>query len=209
MAVQTAPTEQVKQPQASAQAMRRAFTTADYHRMAEAGILGEDDRVELIDGEVRLMSPIGFTHVAIVNDYNALLTAQVGNAAIVSVQNPIQLSRTSEPEPDLVLLRYRDDRYHKGPATAADVLLLIEVSDTTLAYDRQEKLPRYALAGIPEVWITDVDGQAVERYSEPQGNQYATKQTFKRGQSISVLALPQITIAVDSIFGPKEGSEES
>ncbi len=198
MAVQTAPMEQV---QTSVQVARRAFSTADYHRMAEAGILGEDDRVELIDGEVRLMSPIGTTHAAIVNRYAVLLFAQVGKTAIVSVQNPIQLSATSEPQPDLALLRYRDDFYAKAAPTPADVLLLIEVSDTTLAYDRQEKLPRYALAGVPEVWITNVDGQAVERYSDPQGNQYATKQTFKRGQSIGVLALPQIMVAVDNIFG--------
>jgi len=198
MAVQTAPMEQV---QTSVQVARRAFSTADYHRMAEAGILGEDDRVELIDGEVRLMSPIGTIHAAIVNRYAVLLFAQVGKTAIVSVQNPIQLSATSEPQPDLALLRYRDDFYAKAAPTPADVLLLIEVSDATLAYDRQEKLPRYALAGVPEVWITNVDGQAVERYSDPQGNQYATKQTFKRGQSIGVLALPQIMVAVDNIFG--------
>jgi len=191
----------MEQVQTSVQVARRAFSTADYHRMAEAGILGEDDRVELIDGEVRLMSPIGTTHAAIVNRYAVLLFAQVGKTAIVSVQNPIQLSATSEPQPDLALLRYRDDFYAKAAPTPADVLLLIEVSDTTLAYDRQEKLPRYALAGVPEVWITNVDGQAVERYSDPQGNQYATKQTFKRGQSIGVLALPQIMVAVDNIFG--------
>jgi Uma2 family endonuclease len=180
---------------------RWAISVADYHRIHEAGILGEDDRVELIDGEVRVMSPIGTPHAAIVKRYIALLSAQIGQNAIVSVQDPIQLNNMSEPQPEVALLRYREDFYANATPTAADVLLIIKVSDTTLAYDRLEKLPRYALAGIPEVWITDVAGQAVERHTDPQGNQYATKQTFKRGQTISVKALPSISLSLDSIFG--------
>src|SRR5258707_15402017 len=109
MAVQTAPKEQIQQAQTTVHVARRAFSTADYHRMAEVGILGEDDRVELIDGEVRLMSPIGTPHAPIVKRYNALLSALAGKTAIVSVQDPIQLNTTSEPQPDLALLRYRDD----------------------------------------------------------------------------------------------------
>jgi Uma2 family endonuclease len=198
MVAQTAPARQTE-----VEIARWAISVADYHRIHEAGILGEDDRVELIDGEVRVMSPIGTAHAAIVNRYLALLSAQVGQNAIVSVQNPVQVNDTSEPQPDLALLKYRDDFYAKATPTAADVLLIIEVSDTTLAYDRLEKLPRYSLSGIPEVWITDVDGQAVERYTDPQGNQYATKQTFKRGQSISVQALPTVSLSIDSIFGER------
>src|SRR5579863_6654097 len=144
----TAPTERD-----DVQITRWAISVADYHRIAEAGILGEDDRVELIDGEVRVMSPIGNPHAATVNRYNALLSTLVGKDAIVSVQNPIQLNDMSEPQPDVVLLRFRDDFYADKTPTPADVLLIIEVSDTTLAYDRLEKLPRYALAGIPEVWL--------------------------------------------------------
>jgi Uma2 family endonuclease len=196
MATQTAPTQQTH-----VEVARWAVSVADYHRIHEAGILGEDDRVELIDGEVRLMRPIGTLHAAIVKRYNALLFSQVGQMAIVSVQDPIQLNGISEPQPDLALLRYRDDFYAQATPTAADVLLVIEVSDTTLAYDRLEKLPRYALAGIPELWITDVDGVAVERYTDPQGNQYATKQTFKRGQHLNVQALPKISLSIDNIFG--------
>jgi Uma2 family endonuclease len=196
MVSQTAPTQQ-KQVEIA----RWAVSVADYHRIHEAGILGEDDRVELIDGEVRLMSPIGTQHAAIVNRYAALLNAQVGQTANVSIQNPVQLNNLTEPQPDLMLLRYREDFYAHAAPTPADVLLIIEVSDTTLAYDRLEKLPRYALAAIPEVWITDVHGQAVERHTDPQGNQYATKQTFKRGQRISVQALPTISLSIDSIFG--------
>src|SRR5438270_695710 len=144
----------------------------------------------LSSNQSHLITTNGIIHqvrlIAIVMRYNALVTPYIGETAIVSVHNPIQLNSMSEPLPDIALLKYQDDFYRHATPTPADVLLVIEVSDTTLAYDRQEKLPRYALAGIPEVWITDVDGQAVERYTDPQGNQYATKQTFKRGQSISV-----------------------
>src|SRR5579859_4835224 len=187
--------------QAPLRIARWAISVADYHRIAKAGILGEDDRVELIDGEVRVMSPIGKAHLGIVNNYVALLVPLVGKTAVVSPQNPIQLNDMSEPQPDIVLLRYRDDRYTKKMPMPADVLLIIEISDSTLAYERLEKLPRYALAGIPEVWITDVESEAIECHTEPQGDQYLTKQTFKRGQSITVQALPNVTLTVDSIFG--------
>ncbi len=180
---------------------RRKFSVANYRRMREIGILSEDGRVELIDGEVRQMSPIGILHAATVNRYIALFSAQVGRSAIVSVQNPVELSNFSEPQPDIALLRYRGDFYGRAAPTAADVLLLVEASDSTLLYDRQEKLPRYALASIPEVWITAVDPEAIERYTDPVGNQYATKQTFKRGQQISVQALPDVILSIDSIFG--------
>jgi len=202
MVAQIAPEVQIQQP---VQIVRLAFTTADYHRMGEIGIFKPGNRVELIDGEVRIMSPIGTRHAAFVIRLSEVLTVQVGKAAIVSVQNPVQLNDYTEPQPDLLLLRRRDDYYENALPQAADVMLLIEVSDTTLAYDRQEKLPRYARAGIPEVWIAvaddDREKRVVERYTDPQDNQYATKQTFKRGQSISILALPQITVSVDSIFG--------
>jgi Uma2 family endonuclease len=180
MVAKTAPTQQTQTNQVEIR--RWMVTVANYHKMHEIGILGEDDRVELIDGEVRVMSPIGSLHAAIVNRLVALLTSQIGQTAIVSVQNPIQLSTTSEPQPDLAILKYRPDFYAQATPSAADVLL-------------------YALAGIPEVWITDVEGKAVERYTDPQGNQYATKQTFKQGQSISINALSTISLNIDSIFG--------
>jgi Uma2 family endonuclease len=179
---------------------RRVFSVKEYHRMHEVGILLEDDRVELIDGEIHLMSPIGTAHAAIVNYYISLFMS-IGKTAIVSAQNPILLGNNSEPQPDLALLIYREDFYRKVAPTAADVLLVIEVSDSTLAYDRLEKLPRYALANIREVWITDVTGEMIECYTEPNGDQYATKQTFRRGQQLSVQALPAIQVSVDAIFG--------
>jgi Uma2 family endonuclease len=200
MAVQTPPAQQVKP---EVQGTPWAFTIADYERMHEIGLF-KDVRVELIDGEVIRMSPIGNPHAVIVNLFTAILVPLVANQAIVSVQNSVILNDFTAPQPDLVLFKYREDFYRKARPTLADVRLIIEVSDTTLAYDRQVKLPRYAQAGIPEVWITVVENATVERYSEPSGNQYATKQTFKRGQSVNILALPQITVSVDSIFGREE-----
>jgi Uma2 family endonuclease len=200
MAVQTLPAQEATQ---EVQPTRWTFTVADYHRMLEVGIFTEDDRVELIDGEVIRMGPIGSPHAATVNRLNAILAPQIGNTAIVSIQNPVVLTDSTEPQPDLLILKYRDDFYENALPGSADVLLIIEVSDTTLAFDRQEKLSRYAQAGIPEVWITVLENATVERYSEPSGNQYSTKQTYKRGQSVNILALPQIIVSVDSIFGKK------
>src|SRR5260221_14017876 len=124
--------------------------------------------------------------------------------SIDSVQNAMFLNDYTVPQPDLALFKYREDFYRKVRPTVADILLIIEVSGTTLAFERQVKLPRYAQAGIPEVWITVLENDTVERYSEPSGNQYATKQTFKRGQSVNILALPQIIFSIDSIFGKEE-----
>jgi Uma2 family endonuclease len=171
--------------------------------MHEIGFF-QDVHVELTGGEVLRRGTITAPHAAAVNRLTATLVPLVANNAIVGVHNPIFLNDFTALKPDLVLLKYREDFYTKARPLVADMLLIIEVSDVTLAFDRQVKLPRYAQAGNPEVWITVLDSDAVERYSEPSGDQHRTKQTFKRGQSISILALPQITVAVDSIFGKKE-----
>jgi Uma2 family endonuclease len=153
---------------------RRRFTVHDYHRMGEAGILHEDDRVELIEGELVEMTAIGTRHFSCVNRLNRLLVMHVGDDAIVSVQNPVRLNEYNEPQPDLTVIRPRD--YLESLPKPEDVLLLIEVSDTTLAYDRGVKLPLYARAGIREVWIVDLLGetQLVEEFGlgslhEPEG----------------------------------------
>src|SRR5438552_12280642 len=143
---------------ATVEVRRRRFTVEEYHRMAEAGILSEDDRVELIEGEIVQMSPIGPRHSACVDRLNALFTSRLRRRAIVRVQNPIVLSRWTEPQPDLTLLRPRADFYaerHPGPA---DVLLAVEVAETSGVYDRGTKLALYARARIPEVWLVDVRG---------------------------------------------------
>jgi Uma2 family endonuclease len=139
------------------QILRWQFTVADFARMIEAGIFAEDDRVELIDGEVRAMSPIEPRHAAIVKRLNALMSRQVGDRAILSVQEPIQLTDYTEPQPDLAVLRLREDFYVQAHPVPADVLVVVEVAETSLEYDREEKVPRYAQVCIPEVWLLDVE----------------------------------------------------
>src|SRR5712691_10205844 len=135
------------------QILRWQFTVADFARMTEAGIFAEDDRVELIDGEVRVMSPIGPRHAAIVKRLNALMSRKVADRAILSVQDPIQLTDYTEPQPDLAVLRVREDFYVQAHPVPADVLVVVEVAETSLEYDREEKIPRYAQVRIPEVWL--------------------------------------------------------
>ena len=159
--------------------------------MVESGILAEDDRVELIDGEVRQMNPIGSLHAAIVNRLTALLTNRLGDRAIVSVQNPVILNDLTEPQPDIVILRARDDFYKKALPGPEDVMLVIEVADSTLEYDRDEKVPRYAQMRIPEVWLVDVNDQQVTFYAQPGGDRY---------QQVLAFARPGVGIGRNSIL---------
>jgi Uma2 family endonuclease len=177
------------------------FTVDEYHRMSEAGILSEDDRVELIEGEIVKMSPIGSLHAACVKRLNTLLNRKVGQEAIVSVQDPIRLDDYSEPEPDIALLRPRADFYARSHPTAADVLLIIEVADTSLEYDRTVKLPLYAQAGIPEVWLASLPEDRVEAHSEPVNGIYQKVRYARRGESISAERLPSLVLSVDEILG--------
>jgi Uma2 family endonuclease len=146
------------------------FTVTDYYHMAEAGILTEDDRVELIDGEIIDMSPIGGRHVPCVARLNRFLVRTISDDATVNIQSPVRLGEYDEPEPDVSVVRSRN--YGDDLPTPSDVLLLIEVSDTTLRYDRATKLPLYASAGIPEYWIVDLQGQSIERHTNPVGSTY-------------------------------------
>ncbi|HEU4329179.1 MAG TPA: Uma2 family endonuclease [Roseiflexaceae bacterium] len=181
------------------QIARWQFTVSDYARMREIGILTEDDRVELIDGEVRPMTPIGPQHAAIVNRLNRLLAQQLGAPAIVSVQNPIQLDDHSEPQPDLAVLRSRADFYAQALPRPTDVLLLIEVADSTAAYDRNEKVPRYAAAGIPEVWLVDIAGLTLEQYTQPRNGRYYTQRVLERGESAQADGVA-LAVAVEQLF---------
>ena len=184
----------------SVQLQRWIFTVDEYHRMAEAGILTEDDRVELIDGEIIKMSPIGSRHVACVNRLNTLLSQRVGNAASVSVQNPISVDEYSEPEPDIALLQPRHDFYSRSLATSKDVLLTIEVADTSLEYDRTIKLATYARAGIPEAWIADLAGEVIEACSEPVNGVYQKVRRATRGEQLAPEKIPSLTVQVDEIL---------
>ncbi len=178
---------------------RRRFTVHEYHRMAEAGILHEDDRVELVGGEIVEMTPIGTRHFTCVNQLTRLLVSSVGDGAIVSVQNPIRLDEHGEPQPDLAVIRARD--YRESLPTPEDVLLLIEVSDTSLAYDRDVKLPLYARFGIPEVWIVDLAGEAIERHTEPSEGGYGLIRRARRGAALESAGLSGLVLPVDAVLG--------
>jgi len=172
----------------------------EYYRMVEVGLLAPDERVELIEGEVIDMSPIGSKHAAIVDLLNELLGSVLNKRAIVAVQRPIRLNQRSEPQPDIALLKSRKDRYAAAHPAPADVLLLIEVSDTTLRYDRDIKVPLYARHGIPEVWLIDVSAKQLHCMRDPSGEGYASTTLLQSG-SIEPAALPGAAIDLSEVFG--------
>ena len=180
---------------------RYRFTRSDYHRMAQTGILSPDARVELIDGEIVEMSPIGRRHMAAVDRLNSFFAPRVVGTAIVRIQGSVALGNHGEPEPDLALLRYRDDFYGMTEATEEAVLLIVEVADMSEWYDRTTKAPLYARFGIPELWIADLNRDFVTRYTDPTPDGYATTRVFRRGESLSPLALPDLTVGVSDILG--------
>lgn len=181
------------------QVTRRRFTVHEYHRMAEAGILHEDDRVELIEGELVEMAAIGSRHFTCVNTLNHLLMRSLGDEYIVSVQNPVRLSKHNEPEPDLAVIRARD--YRESLPSPEDVLLLMEVSDTTLSYDRNVKLPLYARSGIPEVWIVDLAGELIERHTGPSEEIYRHLERARRGETLASAAIPELAFDTSATLG--------
>jgi len=179
----------------------RRFNVHEYHRMAVAGILTEDDRVELIAGEIVEMPPIGSRHAACVDRLTRLFSSRVGDAALVRVQNPIRLSDVSEPQPDLALLEPRADFYaaaHPGPG---EVLLIVEVADTSVGYDRSVKIPLYARAGIRELWLVDLERERIEVLRQPAAGSYRTAETHRRGGRVTIEALPGLEFPVDAILG--------
>ena len=180
---------------------RRIFTVDEYHRMAEAGILGEDDRVELIDGQVVALTPIGPAHGSCVNRLTALFAPLASRQATLSVQNPVVLGEHEEPQPDLTILRYRADGYRERHPEASDVLLVIEVGDASVEADRRTKIPLYARTGIPEAWLVNLPADTIECYREPTSEGYANFRTVKRGETLTPVRLPGVTLRVDAILG--------
>ena len=183
------------------QLQKRLFTVDEYYRMAESGILSEDDRVELIEGEIIKMSPIGRRHAGCVNRLNSLFWERLGRRAVVSVQNPVRLSDRTEPQPDIALLIPRADFYSEGHPQPQEVLLLIEVADTTIEYDREVKIPLYAQAGISEVWVVDLVEELVEVYRQPSVNEYAEVRQFRRGENLSLQAFSDVVLSVNEVLG--------
>ena len=180
---------------------RRRLTVDEYYRMGEAGILTRDDRVELIEGELVAMSPIGSDHSDTSNTLTRTLVMAVGDRGVVSVQTPIRLNRFNEPQPDFLVLRLRPGGYRAAHPGPADVILAIEVSASSLRYDRGVKRALYARHGIQEFWIVDLDGRAVEVGREPSGDGYAV---VERVGADGTLTLPELEVsfAAAPLFGP-------
>ena len=180
---------------------RRKFTREEYHRMADVGILKPTDRVELIRGEIVEMSPAGRRHRAFVDNLNGLLTPRLAGRAIVSVQNSVVLSDDTKPEPDIQLLRRRSVPYKEREAFSEDALLLIEVAETSLRYDRSTKLRLYAEAGIPEYWIVDCQAEAVEIHRSPHAEGYRDVLSLtEAGATVSPQAFPDVAVTLAEIF---------
>ena len=167
--------------------------------MMEAGILSESDHVELIDGEVIEMSPIGSRHAACVDRLNKLLNKL--DQVIVRVQNPIRLDDFSEPQPDITLLRARDDFYAQGHPLPSDVLLVIEVADSSTEFDRAVKLPLYAEALIAEFWLVNLPDEKIELFSHPSSGSYQESMEFKRGDNVTSMTISGLSLGVDAILG--------
>ena len=179
---------------------RRLFTVKEYDRFIEAGVLTEDDPVELINGEVIKMSPISSPHAGCVARLSMLLSFRLGQQVVIWTQNPIHVDRYSEPEPDVAVLKYRADFYSESLPSPADVLLLIEVAETSLSYDRRVKVPLYAKAGIQEVWVVDVEAKLIYGYRTPVKGKYQETYVVKRGETITPVAFPEIVLQVDEII---------
>lgn len=182
------------------QAPRRLFTVDEFHQMAEAAIFGENDRLELLSGEIVEMTPIGSRHSACVSRLNQWLGRHLGEGFIVRVQDPVRLDDRSEPQPDLVVVKARADFYRDAHPGPPDVLLVIEVADTSAEVNRLEKVPLYSRSGIPEVWVVDLSTGQIEVYRAPTSGGYAEHETVRRGGSLRPGAIPQIELHAHDVI---------
>jgi Uma2 family endonuclease len=183
---------------------RVRFTVEDYHRLAELGFLHEDSRVELIEGDLIAMSPVGPRHADVVDRLVELLVPLLVRRAILRVQNPLRLDEHSEPEPDLMLVNRREGRYATAHPRPADVLLLIEVMDSSADYDRGTKLGLYARYAVAEVWLIDLTEQRIEIHRMPVEGTYTERSIRSRGQTVAPGRFPDVELDVDAILGPAE-----
>ncbi len=179
---------------------RHRLDVGAYYRMAEAGILSHPQRVELIDGDIFDMNPIGSPHAAVTRRLEQRFARAVADGLVlVSVQNPLRLDAYNEPQPDFVALSPRPDAYAASHPGAADALLLVEVSDSSLDHDRKTKLPIYARFGVPEVWIVDLSGSAVEVYRDPAEGRYASSRRMSQGALVP-LRVPEVSIDIATLL---------
>ena len=185
----------------SVQLQRRLFTVKEYHLMSETGILSETDCVELIEGEIIQMAAIGTRHATAVRRLNRLFHRLAEDTVIVGVQNPVQVSECTEPQPDVVLLQFRDDDYETAHPVPSEVLLLVEVADSTVDNDRDVKIPIYARSLIQEVWLVNLVENCLEVYRQPTLNGYSLILKLYAGQEVAPIAFADFTVSVDWIFG--------
>lgn len=185
---------------------RRLFTIEEFDRLFEVGFFTEDDRVEFIDGEVIWMSSIGGRHVGTIMRLDRVTQRVVSDQFAISVQNPIRIGDRASFLPDLVILRTAEIANVVPPADL--VLIVFEVSESSLHYDRNTKLPAYATAGIPEAWICDLDGNRIERHSEPRDGMYQHLAVAGRGEQIASTVLPELSYDVATILGPLDTDDQ-
>lgn len=186
-------------------AIRHRFTVDEFHRMGEVGIFSENDRVELVNGEIVEMTPIGSAHATCVRDLDTWLQQELRAEAIVSAQQPLKVEFDGEPLPDIAVLRPRKDRYRHEHPTSADALLVVEVADSSVLYDRNVKSRMYARAGIPEYWVVDLTRSRVTVFTYPERGEYREQRDYERGDSWESAALGGRRIDVDRILdGPSE-----
>jgi Uma2 family endonuclease len=184
----------------SATSHRHPISVAEYLRMGAAGVFSPDMRLELIEGQIIEMAPIGSPHAAVVSLLTALFIRAVGERAVVWAQNPLIVGDRSMPQPDLALLKPRSDNYFGAHPTAADVLLVVEVSDTTLRFDLDTKVPLYARAGAAETWVVDIERRALIAFRDNDGTRYGATFIVSRNDRVSVAALDGVTVEVASLF---------
>ncbi len=187
------------QPTTNTTPYRHRFTVDEFYRMLDAGIFTEDDRVELIEGDIVTMTPIGARHAACVKRLNALLNRVLGERAIIGVQDPLRLDEKNEVLPDITVLRFRPDFYAEAHPGPGDVLLVVEVAKTSLAYDREVKVALYARYGVPEYWLVNLQDNVVEVYRRPFAQGYKETLVFAKGDTLTPALLPDVHIAVQEI----------
>ena len=179
----------------------RTFTVDEYYRMADAGVFGPDERTELLDGEIVVMTPPGERHASMVDRLTMLLARTAGEQVIVRVQNPLRLNSRDEPQPDVTVLRYRDDFYVSGHPGAGDALVVVEVADSSLSLDRGYKRGLYAREGVQEFWLVDAKRGAITVYADPAGGEFTREHEYRRGESWTSPALGR-EIRVADVVGP-------
>jgi Uma2 family endonuclease len=179
---------------------RHRFSREDYYRMAEANILGTDVRVELLDGEIVQMSPIGPRHCGVVDQLAELLITNLSRRAAVRIQAPVAIDQTSEPEPDISVVERRDDYYKSNHPTPNDILLLVEVAETSVEKDRGQKLHLYAKAGIPEYWIIDIERRVLIVHRDPLDDEYGFVQQHDASSTVAPQAFPGLPLELGPLF---------